>query len=179
MFAAKANARLIVLRQGMEIVTAELSDATELARVEIESKRRSIPHLVDAADVDFAQRERRWMTYFQGLSPASSKGERRVLKAVLDGACVGYIAGHLTTRYEMDSEIQSFYVLREHQRRGIGSALLAGLADWLVGRGATSLCVGIAAGNPYRAFYLKHGAGYLNPHWMYWTDVRPLKNQAA
>jgi GNAT superfamily N-acetyltransferase len=163
----------------MDIVIAHSSDATELACLEIESKRASIPHLVDPVEVNFTLRQQRWTTYFQAISPVGSKTERLVLKALRDGALVGFIAGHLTSRYAMDSEIQSFYVLRDHQRKGVGSALLAALADWLVGQGVRSLCVGIAAENPYRAFYLKRGARYLNDHWMYWSDVSALTNYAV
>ena len=74
----------------------------------------------------------------------------------------------------MEAEIQSFYVLREHQRKGVGSILLLALVEWLVSASVSRLCVGIAAENPYRSFYVKHGASYLNEHWMYWTDIRPL-----
>ena len=163
----------------MKIVTATSSDIAELTHIEIESKRASIPHLVDPEEIDPTRRRQRWSTYFRRESPTSSKPERCVLKAEVDAACVGYVAGHLTSRYDMEAEIQSFYVLREHQRKGIGSALLSALAEWLVGIGVARLCVGIAAENPYRAFYVKHGASYLNEHWMHWSDIRSLTAKNA
>ncbi len=163
----------------MQILTATSSAIDELTRIEIESKRASIPHIVSAGDIDPMRRRQRWMTYFRAESPATSKPERRVLTATLNGASVGYIAGHLTARYGMESEIQSLYVLHAHQRKGIGSALLSSFADWLVSMSALRLCVGIAAENPYRAFYEKHGACYLNEHWLYWCDVRTLIPKTA
>src|SRR5687767_1643629 len=114
----------------MEIVTATSSDIADLTRIEIESKRASIPHLVDPEEIDPTRRRQRWSTYFRGESPATSKPERCVLKAAIDAACVGYVAGHLTSRHGMEAEIQSFYVLREYQRKGIGSALLSALTEW-------------------------------------------------
>ena len=175
----RVAADLFAFGKSMNIVIAESPDAAALTRVEIESKRASIPHLVDPIKVDFTRRHQRWTTYFRGESPAGSTAQRRVLKAVLDGALVGFIAGHLTSRHDMESEIQSFYILREHQRKGIGSTLLSSLAAWLVSQGVTSLCVGIAPENSYRAFYLKHGARYLNAHWMYWSHLPPLASQNA
>lgn len=158
----------------MQIARADASDIDALTRVEIESKRASIPEILDPVQIDFTNRKLRWERYFRGVSPVGSKPPRIVLKVILTGNVVGFIAGHLTTRYGMDAEIQSFYVLREHQRNGIGSALLAELADWLIQAGAYKLCVGIASENPYRVFYSRHGAHYLNDHWMFWDDIHSL-----
>jgi GNAT superfamily N-acetyltransferase len=158
----------------VEIVPAGLDDVDELARVEVRSKLRSIPRLAAGSAVDVDARRERWRTYLSGVSPETSRPERIVLKAVGDGETVGYLAGHLTTRFGLDAEIQSFYVLRERQRRGIGTALLARFVSWLRAHGAATLCVGIAPENPYQAFYLKHGGAHLNPHWIAWTDLGAL-----
>jgi GNAT superfamily N-acetyltransferase len=160
----------------MEIVIATVADITELTHVEIESKLQSFTDNEPVA-IDFDTRLYRWNTYFNGQSPASAKPQRVVYKAVVDGELVGYIAGHLTARYEKDAEIQSFYILREHQRKGIGTKLLAEFLRWLQTQRATSLCVGIDSTNLYQAFYLKYGAGYLNPHWMFWNDIEALRRK--
>jgi len=159
----------------MEIVVATLADIAELTKVEIESKRRSFTDNEPVA-IDYDTRHYRWNTYFNGQSPASAKPERVVYKAVIDGKIVGYIAGHLTSRHEKDAEIQSFYILKEYQRKGIGTKLLAEFLGWLQTHGATSLCVGIDNTNPYQAFYLKYRSAYLNPHWMFWDDNEALLN---
>lgn len=156
------------------VTIAGPDDVPDLVRVEIQSKRASIPHLVDAVALDPVSRAQRWRIYLRGEAPVTSRRERRVFKSLSEGGMVGYIAGHLTTRWDMDAEIQSFYVLRTWQRQGIGSALFSAMAEWLVASGARRVCVGIAAENPYRGFYEKHGARYLNPHWMYWSDIRGI-----
>lgn len=158
----------------MKIKNATISDIEELAKVEIESKIASIPEIVTGIDIDYAARLQRWHTYFKGESPKSSKPERLILKAEISEKIVGYIAGHLTTRYEKDAEIQSFYMLKEHHRNGIGKTLLNRFVQWALNQHAKSLCVGIAPENKYQAFYLKYGGQNLNPHWIYWDNLQDL-----
>jgi GNAT superfamily N-acetyltransferase len=161
----------------MTIVAATSSDIADLTRLEIESKCASIPNLVDPVEIDPTRRRQRWETYFRCESPAGAKHQRQVLMATVGGSAVGYIAGHLSSRHGMDAEIQSFYVLLEHQRKGFGSTLLSAFSVWVTEMSLFRVCVGIASENPYRAFYTKHGAQYLNEHWMYWSDIRVLHTQ--
>jgi GNAT superfamily N-acetyltransferase len=116
----------------------------------------------------------RWGTYFNGTSPESSKPQRIILKAVTDGTIIGYIAGHLTNRYGLDAEIQSFYILKEYQRNDTGKQLLKKFVEWLLTQPAKSLCVGIKPENKFQAFYLKYGGKHLNEHWIYWDDMEEL-----
>ena len=155
----------------MDILIADIKDAEELTRVEIESKLLSLSEIIEPFEIDYDGRLYRWGTYFRGESPQTSKPERIVFKAVIDGNILGYIAGHLTTRYDKDVEIQSFYILKEYQRKGLGKTLLSLFINWLKDNGANSLCVGIWPDNPYKAFYLKHCGQYLNAHWIYWDDL--------
>jgi GNAT superfamily N-acetyltransferase len=154
----------------MEILIATIADIEELTKVEIESKLQSFESNETVA-IDYDTRLYRCNTYFNRQSPATSKPERIVFKAVIEGLIIGYIAGHLTTRYDMNAEIQSFYVLKEHQRARAGSKLFESLLSWLTTQNATSLCVGIDDKNPYHAFYSKYGGKHLNPHWICWEDV--------
>jgi GNAT superfamily N-acetyltransferase len=158
----------------MKISIATINDIEVLTRVEIESKSKSIPQLIEGFEVDHDARLHRWQTWFGGRSPQTSLPERIAFKALTGDQIVGYIAGHLTTRYNLDTEIQSFYVLKEYQRKGVGSALLMAFVNWLKKNNATTLCVGIARQNPYQAFYLKHGGKYLNEHWIWWDDLAAL-----
>lgn len=155
----------------IRIEVASPSDIEALAGVEIESKLQSLPEHMDVIAIDPEIRAYRWHTYFDGASPVSAKPQRIVFKAIKDKQIVGFIAGHLTTRYHKDAEIQSFYVLKDEQRHGIGSALLEKLLTWLKVQKAKSLCVGIFPQNPYLVFYLKFGGLHLNPHWIYWDDL--------
>lgn len=162
----------------MEILRAAQADIVVLASVEIASKRASIPDLIDPVEVDPAGRQRRWQTYLRGETPEGSRPERQVLMASVEGTVVGFIAGHLTSRHGMDAEIQSLFVLIEHQRRGIASGLLAAMAPWFLEMGAHRVCVGVNSRSPYNAFYLKHGARHLNEHWLYWAEARDLGTRA-
>ena len=162
----------------MEIHIATITDIEELTKVEIESKLQSFDNNETVA-IDYDTRLYRWNTYFNGQSPASAKHERVVFKAVIDDDIIGYIAGHLTSRYEQDAEIQSFYIFKQQQRKGVGSKLLESFLNWLITQNAKSLCVGIAPENPYQAFYLKYGGQYLNPHWICWDDVNALHNKIS
>lgn len=161
----------------VEISIAEISHIDLVTHIEITSKMASIPNLVEPFEVDYSLRAARWQTYFNGTSPASAKPERIVYLATLNGEGVGYLAGHLTTRYDLDAEIQSLYILKPFQRQGIGQILLSKFIAWLDTHNAYSLCVGIASENPYQAFYLKFGAQYLNPHWLVWNDTKTLKEK--
>lgn len=108
----------------MNIIVAEEADIEELVQVEIESKKQLIPSLIEDYEVDPSLRFQRWKTYFHGESPLTSKPERIVFKAKDNsGTIIGYISGHLTTRFNIDAEIQSFYVLKNEQRKGVGTAL--------------------------------------------------------
>jgi GNAT superfamily N-acetyltransferase len=158
----------------MKILIANERDIHELTLVEIESKKKSIADLVESFEIESSLRLQRWKTYFEGQTPQTSKKERVVLKAFIDEKIIGYIAGHLTTRYNIDAEIQSFYILKEYQRMGTGTKLLETFLVWVLKHSAQSLCVGIASDNPYQSFYLKHGGRHLNKHWIYWDDLNLL-----
>ena len=156
---------------------AREADKEQLTKVELESKMQSIPECVDAIEIDYEVRLYRWETYFKGTSPASSRPQRIILKAVSEGRIIGYIAGHLTNRYGLDAEIQSFYILKEYQRNGTGKQLLKKFVEWLLTQPAKSLCAGIKPENKYQAFYLKYGGRNLNEHWIYWDDMQELAKQ--
>jgi GNAT superfamily N-acetyltransferase len=165
---------------GFIVSNSNAADIEELTSVEIASKIQSLGMPAESAPwTDYADRRRRWITYFRGKSPKSSKPERQVMKAVLDDQIIGFIAVHLTTRFGIDSEIQNFYVSFERQRKGVGRALLASVLPWLIAQQARSLCVGIAEGNPYQGFYLKSGGYYHNPHWIVWSDLNILGERLA
>lgn len=161
----------------MEIKVATPADIEAITHVEIESKLKSFPELVEPHDIDFETRAYRWRTWLAAKSPVSAKPERVMFKAIDQHKIIGYVAVQLTTRYEKDAEIQSFYVLKDYQRTGIGTTLLKHVLDWMINFDARSLCVGIAPENPYQQFYLKYGGMFLNPHWIVWDDIGILKSK--
>ncbi len=162
-------------RQRMNILIANETDIDELTQVEINSKKQSIPECIEAYEVDYTLLHGRWQTYFKKQSPQTSKPERLILKAINnDNKVIGYLAGHLTTRYNLDAEIQSFYVLLQEQKQNVGTKLLTEFVKWLLDLNAGNLCVGFKPENKYKAFYLKFGGQYLNEHWIYWQDTTQL-----
>ncbi len=155
----------------MTYTTATVSDLHRLTQVEIESKKASIPQCVESVELDKTLRYRRWETYMAGSSPSSSLPERVIFVAKEQDTIIGYLAGHHTTRFGLDCELQSVYVLKPSQGQGIGTALLERFAAWMTEHLFRSACVGVAPENPYRAFYLKQGAVAKNPHWLIWEDL--------
>ena len=98
----------------------------------------------------------------------------RICYVALAGeALVGYIAGHLTRRYDCDGELQWINVIPEHRGTGVAAELLQRLAKWFVKQKARRVCVDVDPANiPARRFYAKHGAQTLNPHWLVWPDIK-------
>lgn len=82
---------------------------------------------------------------------------------------VGFIAGHLSRRFECDGELEWINVIHNYRRRGIAEGLLKQLASWFIKNHAFKICV-----NGSGPFYSNHGAKELNTHWMIWDDIRQL-----
>jgi ribosomal protein S18 acetylase RimI-like enzyme len=101
--------------------------------------------------------------------------------ALLCDNVVGYIAGHLTRRYQCDGELQWINVTPQQRGQGVAAELLRRLAKWFARHKASRICVDVDPANtPARRFYAKHGAQTLNAHWLVWPDIKAaLKNPAA
>ena len=161
-----ANPRGIVYRE------AGLEDVPAIVRVTIDTLT-AVENGRAAYDAQ-ALRDR-WERYLRGLHhPRQALAPRIAFAAFSGDAMAGYIAGHFSERHGTDGELQSVYVLSEHQRQGIGTALLLDLARWFAGYGRRKVCVGIEPTNPFRRFYEKQGARYINKHWLVWDDITAL-----
>ena len=159
----------------VEIRAATADDAETIIAIYRDSKLASLPELVESYDHDVAFLTNRWRSYIvEGSRAQMSKGDGFVFIAYSEQKPVGYAAHHHTARHNADTELQSLYVLREAQGKGVGTALLQLIADRLILEGSKTMCVGYDPRNPYRRFYLKHGAVEINPHWAVWKDVRVL-----
>ncbi|HJZ72988.1 MAG TPA: GNAT family N-acetyltransferase [Vicinamibacterales bacterium] len=115
----------------------------------------------------------RMAAYLDGRHHPRLALEPRVAYVALEGdAVVGYIAGHLTTRYDCDGELQYLFVAREHRRQGVASALLRLLRGWFGEHHAVRICVDVEPGNVAgRAFYAANGATPLNSGWLVFTEA--------
>ena len=124
-------------------------------------------------DSEWGPADPRTGAYLEGQHHPQSALPPRVLFVALSGAeVVGYIAGHLTTRYECDGELQYLWVTQEFRRYGVASQLFALLAKWFHDQGATQVCVDVEPSNlAARSFYTDRGAVELNSHWLVWRDI--------
>jgi GNAT superfamily N-acetyltransferase len=116
-----------------------------------------------------------WNTRISGYMdythhPQQALMPRIIYVAIKNEIIVGFIAGHLTKRYECDGELEWIDVISEHRRNGIASELVRLLAKWFIEKNAFKIC--IDPGNETaRQFYAKNGAEALNEHWMVWKDI--------
>ena len=159
---------------------AEAGDTDTIVRILIASKEASFPDTIDDHDRDVPFWATRWHGYITNGSRAQqSLGDGWVFLAELGGMAVGYVAYHHTTRHGTHAELQNIYVLKEAQRRGVGTHLLGVVAHRLRADGSQSMCVGYGAGSPYTGFYFKHGAVEIGPGapWAIWHDVGSLADR--
>jgi GNAT superfamily N-acetyltransferase len=104
--------------------------------------------------------------YFEGTyHPRCSLAERTVIVAEHNDQIVGFIAGHRSTRMGCTGELRWMFVLPNWQRKGIGADLLRPLAKWFTEQESTKVIVDAPPENPFRDFYLKHGAIPLDEYW--------------
>ena len=145
----------------VEYREAVLADVEELARIRA-TEWGTEPYWRD-----------RISGYMRGeLHPQHALAPRVVFVAAQGVVIVGFIAGHLTRRFGCDGELEWINVIAARQRTGVAGELLRLLATWFADRQARRVCVDVDPQNgPARAFYRRHGAEHLNPHWLVWPDI--------
>ncbi len=130
-----------------------------------------------AVDVDqeSARLRPRVHGYFFGTYHPSHALEPRAMFVAEQGSgVIGFVAGHLSTRMGCDAELQWIFVRPAAQGRGVGSSLLPPIAEWFTSQGATHVIIDAPPENPYRTFYIEHGAVPLDSYWLHWRDVSGL-----
>lgn len=137
---------------------AELADVPALARLPREGEAGGDP-------------PERMLRYLAGEHhPQQALAPRVMWMAVEGKSPVGYVAGHLTRRFDCDGELQWIYVVTEHRGGAAAAELLRLLAGWFVQQGALRVCVDVGDEHAGR-FYRRHGAEDLRKHWMVWSDI--------
>lgn len=95
---------------------------------------------------------------------------RQVISQVAEnaGEVIGFISGGCERQADSiyNGEIYALYVLKNHQRQGIGSELVSALANRLNHFGIYSMLVWVLENNPYRRFYEKISGMYLRKQQM-------------
>ncbi len=131
-----------------------------------------------AADANAGPADRRMAAYLEGRHhPQQALAARTAIVAVAGDEVAGYIAGHATTRFGCDGEVQYLYVAPAHRRHGVAGQLLRRLARWFEGAGIRRVCVNAdveSAGAV--AFYTTHGARPLNECWYVWDDIGAVRS---
>ena len=114
----------------------------------------------------------RIVNYFRGqLNPQKALPQRVIYVASHNSSIVAFIAGHLSTRYDCEGELQWIDTLENYRRKGIATSLLKILGKWFIENNAYKICVDPGSPNA-RLFYQNNGATNLNDHWMFWNDIR-------
>lgn len=140
-----------------------------------EAKTQDIPSLARIRGTDSVS-EQHWnnriSSYLSGIHhPQQALKPRMIYVAIIDEAIVGFIAGHLTRRYDCEGELQWINTVDQYRGYGIASELVKRLSKWFIEQKAYKICVD--PGNELaRNFYKKNGAKNLNDHWMFWDDIR-------
>ena len=122
--------------------------------------------------------ERYWTNcitgYMEGrLHPQKALAPRILFVASHDSEIIGFVAGHLTRRFDCQGELEWIDVIQERRRQGIGSEMVRILAKWFAEKDARRVCVDPE--NPAaRQFYARLNAQNLNQHWMFWPDIASL-----
>lgn len=105
-------------------------------------------------------------------NPQQAKRERTIFVAIEEKQIIGLVAGHLTTRFGCEGELQWINVLPAFQGKEIATQLFKLIADWFVKKGALYICVNVEPDNTKGIhFYTKNGAEKLDDHWMIWKDI--------
>ena len=134
---------------------AAINDATAIAHVHVESWRTTYAgimpdlYLASLDEMLRAQLWREWLT-----------ADALVLVAELDGSVVGFAHGGPNREpvKKCDAELYSIYILKDAQKRGVGTQLLRAMACALQQRHFQSLVVWVLEKNRSRNFYAKSGA---------------------
>lgn len=137
-----------------------------------------VPRLVSLPQPGEAGGDRRMLQYLAGQHhPQQALPPRVMWMATEKKSPIGYIAGHLTTRFGCDGELQWIYIIQSRRRLGVASSLLHHMAQWFVEHEARRVCVDVGDDNA-RPFYRRHGAVDLSRHWMVWDDIgRAVKSR--
>jgi GrpB-like predicted nucleotidyltransferase (UPF0157 family) len=134
--------------------------------VEAQAAGVSIAQMVEPDIAAIAHTFERWhktVRQYEEYYAQQQRGEREVLVAWLTGAVVGYVtlmtlSGYPPFRQQGIPEIADLNVINEHQRKGIGSALVYAAERLARARGCSAIGIGVERSPAYDA------ANRLYPH---------------
>ncbi|WP_226037984.1 GNAT family N-acetyltransferase [Aquibacillus saliphilus] len=138
---------------------AVLEDADKIAEVHVQSWKTTYSDLIneeDLSNMTFENRKTLWETILQ----MPMKGQVALVLHDDDNDIVGFISGgkERTKRFGYDGEIYAVYLLKDYQRKGLGTILLDAFAKAMKKEGYESILVWILTQNPSSKFYIDFGA---------------------
>lgn len=83
----------------------------------------------------------------------------------IEGKVIGFAAGNRTrdenVKSKFDAEVYAIYVLKEHQKRGVGKILIQAMEESFTALGFRSMCIWVLRDNPSRKFYERLGGKFI------------------
>lgn len=137
------------------IRAARFEDASAIAHVHVESWRTTYAGIVPDAYLAGLDETIRAQLWRERLSE-----EALIFVAEWNGSLVGFAAAGKNREpvESCDAELYALYLLKDAQRRSIGTALLRAVANALLERNFKSMAVWVLEQNRSREFYQKAGA---------------------
>ena len=139
----------------MRIRAAVLADAASMARVHVDSWRKTYPGIVPAeylASLSYRKRESVWAD----ILAAGRPDESNFVVETGDGEIVGLAGGgpEREGNAAYRGELYAVYLLEEHQRAGLGRRLVSAVTRRLLSDGLRSMLVWVLEDNrPACRFY--------------------------
>ncbi len=139
----------------MLIRVALPNDADRIAKVHVATWQSAYRGIVADDHLDSLTVEACAMTWQDQLTPARRSKVATFVAESAEQGVVGFACGgrNRGQEPEFDAEIYAIYVLRAHQRRGVGRQLINALAAELARRQHHGLIVWVLAGSRARQFY--------------------------
>ena len=137
---------------------ATADDAPGIARVHVDSWRQTYEGVISDSflrELSYENRQAYWRKHLSAADkPATvyvaTAGEQGIVGFAAVGPEQGQVGG-------FDAELFAIYLLRSHQGRGLGKALLHAAAAHLRAAGYKSMLLWVLADNPSRGFYEHFG----------------------
>lgn len=139
----------------MSIRLAKIDDSAGIAKVQIDSYRIGYHGLIPDTFYAHMTVEEQTQDWIDLLSQANSDP---LYVAVDDeNHVLGYALGRSLTDEKFECELSALHVLKDHQRQGLGTALMSTVAKYYANAGYTSLMLWTMEKNTARAMYEKLG----------------------